>query len=128
MGLAGDRIRPWLLLSALLVPLITATPGFSVENRTVERFVRLSQAFHDQLPRSGIAGLSPAAQRARAVCILSRFETGYGPDGVAALMRLMSVLSSGAEFDDPSIVAFNERFGGSYDRIVGECTRASSGS
>lgn len=128
MSRAVGRQENGLLCLAVTALLLAASPAKPVENRTVDQFVQLSQAFHQRLPRSGLAGLGAEAQRNRAVCILTRFESGYGSDGVAALMRLMSVISKGAEFDDPNIIAFNERFGGSYDRIVGDCTRAAAGS
>lgn len=113
--------------AALTLGLMCAVPAAAVEGRTVERFMRLSDRFHTQLPRSEVVSLSRRAKRARAVCILSRFEEGFGPDGVRALMNLMNVLSTGAEFDDPTIVAFNERFGRQYDRTERQCTRAATG-
>ncbi|MEM8789844.1 MAG: hypothetical protein AAGE76_16440 [Pseudomonadota bacterium] len=104
--------------------LCLATPAWAVDSGTVDRFVRLSARFHAQLPNSDVTGLSGAAQRTRAVCILSRFESAFGSGGVQALMNLMSVLSQGAEFDDPTIIAFNDRFGSAYDRTERDCTRA----
>ncbi|MEM7614052.1 MAG: hypothetical protein AAF245_03335, partial [Pseudomonadota bacterium] len=94
--------------AALLLMALWAAPVPAVENRTVDRFLRLSDRFQTQLPRSEVKNLPQSAKRARAVCILSRFEEGFGADGVRALMNLMNVLSTGAEFDDPTIVAFNE--------------------
>ncbi len=113
------------LLIALVfaVALSSAGPSYSFEKQTVDRFVRLSEQFHARLPASQIAGLSTPARRNRAVCILTRFETAFGGDGVRSLMGLMGVLSKGAEFDDATIVAFNDRFGPQYDRIVTRCTR-----
>ena len=99
-------------------------PAGAVDDRTVGRFVALSDQIPGQLASPATAGLSRAQKRARAVCILTRFETAYGADGVRSLMGLMGVLSKGAEFDDATIVAFNDRFGSRYDQIVRRCTRA----
>gem|GEM_PF-6469741 len=99
-------------------------PAKAVENQTVERFVQLSAQFHRQLPNSRVASFNGDQQRERAVCILTRFERSFGDAGVGALMGLMSVLSKGAEFDDATIVAFNDRFGPQYDQIVRRCTNA----
>jgi len=101
---------------------VSAAPAWAVQPATVERFVRLSDRFHARLPKSRVTDLPPAARQERAVCILSRFEADYGADGVKSLMRLMNVLSKGAEFDDPTIIAFNERYGSAYNRTEKECT------
>ncbi len=95
---------------------------------TVSRFVSLSDRFQSQLARPATRGLSAAQKRARAVCILTQFETEYGQTGVRALMDLMSVLSRNPEFDDPTVVAFNERYGGTYGAAVAGCTRSARGS
>ena len=127
----GRRLRtgPGAVTAALVLAAgFAASPARAVSDATVDRYVRLSDAFHAQLSRSPIAGLSADARRARAVCILSRFEQGFGAEGVAALMELMDVLSQGAEFDDPTIIAFNDRFGASYDRTETECTGQARGS
>ena len=87
------------LCSAATIIFLGAAPALAVENAVVDRFVSLSSAFHAQLPNSPVAGLAPRAQRDRAVCILTRFENAFGSDGINALMRLMGVLSKGAEFE-----------------------------
>ena len=108
--------------TALALALGTTGACAAVDEGTVSRFVNLSAAFHAQLPRSGIAGLDGSQQRARAVCILTRFEGAYGRAGVEELMSLMAVLSRGTEFDDPTVVAFNRRYGGAYDQTERQCT------
>lgn len=108
----------------LAVALSASSPINALENQTVDRFLQLSSKFHAQLPRSRVARLSATQQKQRAVCILTRFEGRFGADGVSALMGLMSVLSQGAQFDDSTIVAFNDRFGPQYDQIVQRCTNA----
>jgi len=113
--------------AALMITVITPQPVWAVDNGTVDRFLRLSERFQSQLPGSRVLSLSPAAKRDRAVCILSRFEDGFGNNGLQALMSLMNVLSRGAEFDDPTIVAFNERVGTEYDRAERQCTRSARG-
>lgn len=112
---------------ALVLGVGYAGEARAVDDRTVQRFLSLSERFQSQLPGSQVLSLTPAAKRARAVCILSRFEDGFGANGLQALMNLMNVLSTGAEFDDPTIVAFNERFGAEYDRTERQCTRAALG-
>lgn len=114
---------PGLAGAALIALLALCLPAVGAESATVDRFIRLSQSFHAQLPRSGLTGLSDSAQRERAVCILSRFEERFGPSGVDALMGLMNVLAKGTQFDDPTVIGFNEQYGGPYDRIVGQCTQ-----
>ncbi|MEO0912112.1 MAG: hypothetical protein AAFY59_03860 [Pseudomonadota bacterium] len=94
----------------------------------IAQFLSRSDAFQKMLPRSRVLSLSVAQRRARAACILGSMEAQHGTRGVGAVMRLMSVLSQGAEFDDPTIVSFNEAFGSDYDRIVSQCTRTASGS
>lgn len=110
------------LLAWICAAVVPSTPALAVETATVNRFVRLSDRFHARLPNSRLSDLPAAAREERAVCILSRFEAAYGPEGVKSLMRLMNVLSKGAEFDDPTIIAFNERYGSSYNRTEKECT------
>lgn len=121
----GSAAKSTLYCAAAAV-FLAAAPVSALENATVDRFLSLSSGFHAQLPRSPVAGLGPAAQRDRAVCILTRFESAFGSEGVNALMGLMSVLSKGAEFDDATIVAFNDRFGPRYDTIVTRCTQAAN--
>lgn len=108
--------------------LLVAAPANAADAATVDRFLRLSDNFHARLSGSPLGGLADTQRRARADCILSRFEEHHGAVGVAALMDLMNVLSDGAEFDDPTIIAFNDRFGPDYDRIERECTRLVRGS
>jgi hypothetical protein len=116
-GWAALALLAW--TGAAILP---SAPAWAVESATIDRFVRLSDRFHARLPKSRVSDLPAAARQERAVCILSRFEADYGPEGVKSLMRLMNVLSKGAEFDDPTIVAFNERYGSSYNRTEKECT------
>lgn len=118
-GRAALVLLAWASAAAL-----PAAPVWAVESATVDRFMRLSDRFHARLPKSRVVDLPPAAREERAVCILSRFEADYGAEGVKSLMRLMNVLSKGAEFDDPTIIAFNERYGSSYNRTEKECTRS----
>lgn len=113
-----------LLLAGLVAP---ATPASAVEAATVGRFVRLSDAFNARLSNSPVADLSAEARRDRAACILSRFEAEFGAGAIADLMGLMDVLSRGAEFDDPVIVAFDARYGPAYGRTETECTRQARG-
>ncbi|MHA3978020.1 hypothetical protein ACW9UR_10080 [Halovulum sp. GXIMD14794] len=108
--------------------ILVAAPVWSVDSTTVGRFVRLSDRFHAQLPNSPIAGFDAGQRQSRAVCILTRFESGFGSGGVSALMKLMDVLSKDAQFDDRTIVAFDERYGPDYRRIQEECTRAARSS
>lgn len=117
-----------LVAAAALALALVAPVALAVTDAAVSRFLQHSNKFHAQLPQSDVAGLSDTQRRARAVCILSRFEDAYGSDGVQQLMGLMSVLSRGTEFDDPTVVAFNQRFGGAYDRTVRACTRAARSS
>lgn len=112
-----------MILALAGVTVLSAAPARAVEPATVDRFVRLSDRFHTLLRNSRVADLPASAREERAVCILSRFESDHGPDGVGSLMRLMNVLAKGAEFDDPTIIAFNERYGPSYNRTERECTR-----
>ncbi|MSU88560.1 hypothetical protein GE300_02865 [Rhodobacteraceae bacterium 2CG4] len=130
MARAGRRLRSCLAAPAIVLAWAAAgAPALAVDPDTVERFVRLSDRFHAQLEGSSpVAGLSAPQRRSRAVCILTRFEEGFGAAGVLQLLDLMSVLSKGAQFDDPTIIAFNERFGADYRMIQGECTRQARGS
>ncbi len=119
--------RGSLMAASFCFLFLTASASLAVDNGTVDRFLRLSERFQSQLPGSQVQRLPVGAKRDRAVCILSRFEDRFGNNGVRALMNLMNVLSTGAEFDDPTIVAFNEQFGSEYDRAERQCTRAASG-
>ncbi|NNU79690.1 hypothetical protein HMH01_04470 [Halovulum dunhuangense] len=107
---------------------LAVTPVSAADPAMVERFAALADAFSARLPRSPLEGLAPASRRDRADCILTNFETAHGASGLSALMSMMSVLASGAQFDDQTIVDFNARFGPDYDRIEMECTRAQRGS
>lgn len=120
--------RRFLGRAAVAVMLVAATPAWPVDSATVSRFVRLNDRFHAQLPSSPLAGFSANQRQNRAVCILTRFESGFGASGVSALMKLMDVLSKGAQFDDQTIVSFDERFGADYRRIQEECTRTARNS
>lgn len=108
--------------------LISAEPAFAVTDGDVARFVTLSERFNSQLSRSAIEGLNAGQQQVRANCILQRIEERFGTQGVAAVMNLMQVLASGTEFDDPTIVEFNKRFGGPYDKAARNCLKVARGS
>ena len=114
----------------LSLALVAAAPGAAaaVDSGTISRFLRLSDQFHAQLPRSGVEGLSDSQRRARAECILTGFEQAHGSGGVKALMELMGVLSKSPEFDDPTVVAFNNRYGATYDPMVRQCTQSARSS
>lgn len=122
-------MRNALFALLLVIPfLVLPAPGFAVSDGEIANFVKRSDAFQKKLPRSRVLNLSAPQRRARAACILGNMEERHGSQGVGAVMQLMSVLSQGAEFDDPTIVSFNEAFGSDYDRIVAQCTRTASGS
>lgn len=105
-----------------------AEPALAVTDGDVARFVSLSERFNSQLSRSAVKGLSAGQQRIRANCILESIEDGFGAQGVAAVMNLMQVLAKGTEFDDPTIVEFNKRFGGHYDKAARNCLNVARGS
>lgn len=111
-----------LLIAVLNVPALAAS------DRQISEYVELSDQFNSKLPRSTIAGLTERQQRLRADCILDDFEDRFGQAGVSRLMELMRVLARGAEFDDPTIVGFNEAYGAVYDRMVSDCTRTARSS
>jgi len=124
MTCAGGRPgRLFRGLALLLGWAMAAGPATAVDSAAVSRFLTMSDRFHAQLPGSPVAGLADQQRRTRAVCILTRFEEGFGAQGVPALLSLMDVLSKGAQFDDPTIIEFNERYGADYERIQAECTR-----
>lgn len=112
------------LTAGMVLALVAAAPAGAADPGTVDRFVALSDRFQAQLARPQTAGFSAGQKRDRAVCILTRFEGEFGADGVASLMRLMDVLSRSPEFDDPTVVAFNDRYGGVYAATVEDCTQA----
>lgn len=123
------RMTRAVLLSGLVASIAGwSSAALAVDTGTIQRFVQLSDAFHARLPNSNTAGLSGAQKRKRADCILSGFESFYGDDGVRQLMDLMGVLSRGTEFDDPTVIAFNDRYGAGYDRLVSQCTRSATSS
>lgn len=124
MVCADGRPGRLFCIPALLLGWMLGTgPAAAVDSAAVSRFLTMSDRFHAQVPGSLVAGLSDQQRRVRAVCILTRFEEGFGARGVPALLSLMDVLSKGAQFDDPTIIEFNERYGADYQRIQAECTR-----
>ena len=114
------------LAVALLAALLPAAASAQTREQ-IARFMQLSDRFDAQLPRPRTARMSDRAKRARAVCILSGFEGRYGGEGLESVMALMQVLARGAEFDDPTIVAFNDAYGQSFNRLVTRCTNRAGG-
>lgn len=121
MQAAGGGLRRAVV--AALALLAAMVPAAAVEPARIDRFTTLSDRFHARLPDSPLRGVPPAARRARAECLLQRFEDRFGAEGVAAVMELMAVLADGAEFDDPTIIRFNEAYGPVYDSVQRACTR-----
>ena len=108
--------------------LLSAGPAFSVADSDVVRFVKLSEQFNAQLSKSAIAGLSQDQRRIRAQCILDTLEQQHGRGGVEAVMQLMQVLSVGTEFDDPTVVDFNSKFGDAYNAASRNCLKVARNS
>lgn len=116
------RRRTGIISLAIGLAVLAGSPALAVSKGQIERFLRSSDAFEERLPRSPILRLSDRQRRARAACILTEFEAAHGTKGLRAVFDLMAVLSSGAEFDDPTIISFNDRFGPEFDRIESSCT------
>lgn len=109
------------ILTATFWGAIGAAPALAVSDADVRQFVQLSDRFNAKLSRSETAGLSAAQRQLRGQCILERLEQSHGAPGVAALMSLMQVLASGAEFDDPTVVDFNAQYGSAYNAATRNC-------
>ncbi len=71
--------------------------------------------------RQGRPEIAPETGHAIAGCVLADFEDRHGRAGVARLMELMRTVSSGVEFDDPTVVGFTETYGDTYGAIVNRC-------
>ncbi len=121
--MAVGRLTICLTILFVIGAALAPTRAMAVTDGEIGRFVELSDRFNAKLPRHTFSGFSDDQKRARATCILMGFEGRFGSEGVSALMDLMSVLARGAQFDDPTIVSFNGRFGSVYDSLVDQCTR-----
>ncbi len=104
-----------------IASLAWCSAALAVSDRDVARFVQLSERFNAKLARPETAGLNAGQLRFRGKCILERLEQSHGGDGVAAVMSLMQVLSTSAEFDDPTVVSFNATYGSAYKSATREC-------
>lgn len=104
-----------------LCSVLCATPALSVSDAQVSRFVRLSDQFNAKLSRSEVAGLDGAQRAVRGKCILETLEQKHGAPAVSAVMALMQTLAGGAEFDDPTVVEFNDRYGDAYNAATRTC-------
>lgn len=119
---------PKLLCLLVAIATIAASPAWPVTDAVVSRFVVLSDQFNAQLSKSSVRGLSKPQRVVRARCILGRIEDDFGQGGVSALMNMMKVLSKGTEFDDATVVSFNEAYGRDYNRALNRCGRAARNS
>ncbi|MEM9429799.1 MAG: hypothetical protein AAGA32_09915 [Pseudomonadota bacterium] len=118
------RSLTWLLAGGLG---LAATPAWAVSESDIARYAVHSDRFDAQLPAPRLSRLSRREKQRRAACILRGMERQHGADGVEAALQLIQVLSSGVEFDDPTIESFNGRYGSVYGRLVRRCTETAGG-